>query len=121
MTKIKLGLVIMATCCTIGCATPLEQARTAGIAERKHDVNAASEAPDYCRRLDREHTIWGAIAKGAVIGAGSSGVAAIPLDTSRDAQIAVGATAAALAIAGGVALYVQEQKAAAWARECATR
>lgn len=96
-----------------GCAVPL------GTAQRDASLlGAPQSASERCSSIDEARTVWGAVAKGAAILGGASGVSAIPLGDDRDAQIAVGITAAGAAVISAVAIYVAEQKGEAWAREC---
>ena len=124
MTTLKIVFATLFIVLLSGCTVPLEKARTAGIEERKELGSAApsaAESSDYCRRLDSSRTTWGAIAKGSALVAGGSGVSTIPLDDSREGQIALASTAATAAVVGGVAYYIAEKKGETWARDCSAR
>ncbi len=101
-------LLLIAT----GCAVPLERARRDGPV-----MGASRVIPARCESLDDARTTWGAVAKGAAVVAGASGISAVPLET-EEGQIAVASVGAAAAVVGAVAVYVAEQKGEAWAREC---
>lgn len=112
--RLHLVLSLVLVCLVAGCAVPLESARRDGV------LGAHPSSPDRCENLDNARTVWGAVAKGAAVAAGASGVAAIPLE-DQEARIAAASVAAGAAVVGAVAVYVSESKDEAWARECAAR
>lgn len=106
--------VLMFSSC--GCSVSLEGAR------RESGVLGADSTPsERCIQLDNARTTWGAVAKGAAVVAGGTGVSTIPLHDEQGAQVAMAATSAAAAAVGAVAVYVAEQKGDAWSRECSNR
>ncbi len=109
-------LAMFAVLCLVGCAVPLESARREGALL---GVSSAP-TPGRCESLDDARTTWGAIAKGAAVVAGASGISALPVedDEARLALASVGVTGA---LVGAVAVYVAEAKGEAWARECSRR
>lgn len=124
MNTLKLVVATFFVVLLSGCTIPLEKARTSGIEQRKELGSAAptaAESSEYCRRLDSARTTWGAIAKGSVLAAGASGVSTIPVEESREADIALASGSVAAAVIGGVAFYVSEKKGETWARDCSAR
>jgi hypothetical protein len=107
-----LGAACLALVLT-GCAGSFEEARLV-----RHGNVAAAPPSQRCVSLDSQHRAWGAVAKGAAFASGASGLATIPVrsDAARDA-LAVGSVIAGITAATSV--YVAEDTAAAWARECA--
>lgn len=105
---------ILAVLLLTGCAVPLESARREGV------LGASPATSEHCQGLDSARITWGAIAKGAAIAAGASGVSALPFD-DKEARVALASAAVGAAVVGAVAVYVSEGHDAAWARECSAR
>lgn len=118
----KLGLIALAIALT-GCGGSLEQARTAGKEVRVTGSESyLAKLDPHCRKLDNQRATWGGAAKGLGFISGSSGLATIPIDDEdKAAQTAVISTAVVVGAATVLSVYVAEQKAAAWARECSER
>ena len=121
MTRIGLWLVVVLALVVSGCAGSLERARAdgallaAGAAEP--DPGAAAARVERCERLDRQHRTWGAVAKGAAVLAGASGLSTLPVeDQEARAALAAGAITAGAAAAAAVAM--SEGAAKSWARDC---
>jgi hypothetical protein len=113
------GLVAVLALAGTGCAGSLERARAEG-PRLEAAPDAAAAADDRCERLDRQHRVWGAVAKGSAVLAGSAGVVTVPTeDATARAALAGGAVAAAAVAAAAVA--VSEGAAESWARDCGAR
>lgn len=108
---VALALVATLGASTSACAGSFEEAKLAGMKVR------ATPPSSRCVSLDNAHRTWGGIAKGAAFAAGASGIGSIPLgdETSR---VAVAASGAAIGTVAAVSVFVSEDYAAAWAREC---
>jgi len=91
-----------------GCASPLQQ---------RAAVGGPFEA-QRCATLDDSHRSWGALAKFSGALAGSGGLVAIPTDDHKDVRWIAGLSAAALGALAAASVYVSEDAAAAWARDC---
>jgi hypothetical protein len=96
------------------CAGSLETARDSS---RKFGAAKPDPSP-HCQGLDRDRANWAAVAAGAAILSGSSGIATLP-DTGPEGRIALGITSIAAAVLGGVALSESHAAGEAWARDCA--
>lgn len=90
----------------MGCAAPMTQANYPSTSER------------YCERLDEQHRAWGALAKFSGVLASSGALVAIPTDDHKDVRWAAGLSAAALGAFAAASVFVAEDAAATWAREC---
>lgn len=93
-----------------GCSWSLERAKAQSTA------GGASAPSARCIQLDSSRSWWGAIAAGGIVAAGSSGVASIPAEGRW--QTAAQGTVVGAAVLAGVAKYVADARADAWAREC---
>lgn len=99
-----------------GCAGSLESARP-------KTLSAESEPSPYCQGLDSKRQTWGAVAKGAAVVAGASGVSTLPLEGDRYETARIGVAAAgvgAAAVAAG-AVFISEAAGDRWAEQCAVR
>ena len=96
------------------CAGSLETARDSS----RHFGAALPDPSPHCQGLDRDRANWAAVAAGAAILSGSSGIATLP-DTGPEGRIALGVTSIAAAVLGGVALSESHAAGEAWARDCA--
>lgn len=103
MTRIALVL----TLCLSGCASLHSQYRTVGYAP----------SPEYCERLDSRFVTTGAIAAGAALGAGTSGLSTIATE-NRDARLALALTSVGLAMVSAAAGFASQQSASSYARDC---
>ena len=96
------------------CAGSLETARDSS----RHFGAALPDPSPHGQGLDRDRANWAAVAAGAAILSGSSGIATLP-DTGPEGRIALGVTSIAAAVLGGVALSESHAAGEAWARDCA--
>jgi hypothetical protein len=110
----------------LGCSTSLVSAQRQALDARYGSTSGGvSYVPsERCETLSDRHTLWGGIAKGAAIGAGASGVASLPVqelpeDKRGTATYTAAGVMVGLAILAGSAVYVEQDSAAAFARECA--
>lgn len=113
MTR-RLGVLVLAVAAS-ACAGSLEGSRA-----EARKVGAARSAPERCAALDDRRQFAGAIAKGAAVLGGASGLSTIPLDGDRYETARIGVAAAgvsAAAVAAG-AVVVAEGAGESWAREC---
>jgi len=110
---LRLSLVLV-LCCT-SCAVSLESSRRT----LPVSFGATAEPSLHCQGLDRDRSTWAAVAAGAALLTGSSGIATIPTgdDTGR---IALASTGVAGAVVGAVALAFEHSATEAWSRDCAT-
>lgn len=93
-------------------ARAVESANAAGV-----PVVAPPLPSERCISLDDAHRAWGGAAKFAAVAAGGAGVGAIPApDGAWRVGLAIGGAVAAT-VAGG-SLWVAEDYATAWVREC---
>jgi len=109
----------------VGCAGSLVDAQRSALSSRYGADNVAvGYAPSQrCQDLSDRHTTWGAVAEGAAILSGASGVSALPAEELPEhvqgparytaAGISLGAAAVAAAAA-----YVANDSAAQFAEEC---
>jgi hypothetical protein len=115
--KLRNSLPILIVACSLtatGCAGSFEVARSYRLP--RDDVAQVDEL--RCRAIDEQRIAWGAVAKGSAFLAGGSGVTAFPVEDDQ-ARFALAATAIAAGAASITAVYVSEQKAELWVRECA--
>lgn len=116
-------LVLLVTALALfGCAGSFEEARLVApsreAAARPASVTApASSSDDRCVTLDDRRQLWGAVAKGSAVVAGSAGLSTIPAksDNLKIGLASAGVAAAALA-AGSI--YVSELAGDRWVAEC---
>jgi hypothetical protein len=101
-----------------GCVGSLETARADGLARASSAPLARSSADrGECVRLDRKRARWAAVAAGAGILAGGTGLVTIPAEDETTRVGLIAGSVAALAIAGS-AEVVSQQVAREWAEEC---
>ena len=106
MRRWLLGLPLL----VLGCGGSLGQAR------RGDALGLPPDAP-RCQALDDRHAAWSAVAQGAGVLAGASGLGTIADDDpTLRTGLAIGAVAAGAVAA--VAVAVADGSAQAWAREC---
>lgn len=106
------------------CAGSLETARTSGQRDRKVGAMAApAGTPERCAELDDRHSLYGGVSATAAALAGVSGLSTIPLDDpdQRDLRTGVAAAGVGMAALAAGALFVSQQAATSWGRECASR
>ena len=104
-----------------GCSSTLTQAKADGAAMRAAGELGTEQPTERCDKLDSQRTTWGAVAKGAAAAAVVAGGSTIPVSSDdREAQVGLAITAGVAATTAAVAVYVEEQKTAAWVRECGT-
>lgn len=111
---LALLLVVGAGFATSGCAASLESTRSV------RPLLTAGSAPRdtaRCRTLDDRRTTWGAVATGAVVLGGGSGLGSIPVH-DNDTELALAAGAAGMAVVAGVAHFVEQKATESWTREC---
>jgi hypothetical protein len=111
--KAALSFCALLAVVLFGCAGSFEEAKLGG----RTGVIAAPTPTPYCVSLDDGHRLWGGVAKGAAVLAGAEGLSAIPIE-DKTTRVILLSTGAAIAVVGGVAVYVAEDYAAAWARTC---
>lgn len=106
--------LLVATLLCTGCAGSLEEAHRAG-----HPVRfaAVAEPSEHCQGLDRDRSLWTAVAAGAGVLAGGAGLTTIPVkdDDGRVALVVSGVAATALA---ATALALETSATEAWVRDC---
>ena len=112
-----LRLLFVSAVCLVGCAGSLEQARDSTLPRPHFGAPQADPSP-HCQGLDRDRANWSAVAAGAAILSGGSGIATLP-DTGPESRIALGITATVAAVVGAVALAETHAASEAWARDCA--
>lgn len=104
---------LMLSC--VACAGSLEATRPSTL--------GAQEPSPYCQGLDSKRQTWGAVAKGAAVLAGASGVSTLPLQGDRYETARIGVAAGgigAAAVAAG-AVFLSESAGDRWAEQCALR
>lgn len=112
---IAAAAVVSLCCLTLGCAASFEESKLAGMSLQ---TRAAAPPPSArCLSLDSAHRTWGGIGKGAAVLAGAEGIATWPADGER-AELGLAIGAGVTAAVAATAVYVSEDYAAAWTREC---
>ena len=96
---------------SMGCSASFEESRLVS-----PQVGATADR-QRCEELDDRRTLWGGIAKGSAIVAGSAGLAAVPV-TSHKAEVGLAAGSVAAAALGAAAVYVSESAGDRWVEEC---
>ena len=88
--------------------------------ERPPSVPTAPAAVGYnCAGLDDAHRAWGAIAKFAGVLSGTGGLATLPIsDEQKTLRFSVGISSAVLGALAATAVYIEQDAAATWAKEC---
>lgn len=105
----KIILIIGIGYCFLGCSAPLERKTTT--------PNQLSEK--YCIQLDKDHRIWGALAKFSGALAGTGGLATLPIpEDQKTARVSVGISAAVMGAFAAAAVYVEQDAASTWAKQC---
>jgi hypothetical protein len=113
---IAAATVVSICCLTLGCAASFEESKLAGMSLQ---TRAAAPTPSArCLSLDSAHRTWGGVGKGAAVLAGAEGIATWPADGER-AELGLAIGAGVTAAVAATAVYVSEDYAAAWTRECA--
>jgi hypothetical protein len=117
----KKSLLLLVLLLTQSCTVSLEKARTTGISQKQAGSSEYSSdaLTKRCQKLDNARMTWGAVAVGAGVISGTSGISTIPFEDSQE-EIAASAALGA-AVVGGVAYYVKNAKDEAWARDCSER
>jgi len=111
MQAIVAGATLLLVLSLGGCAGSFEESRLAGGKLRAAPPSAR------CIALDDSHRTWGGIAKGTAFAAGSAGIGTIPVgDATTRLSVAIGA--AVLGTAAAASVFVSEDYATTWAREC---
>lgn len=108
-------LCLLALAAITGCAGSFEEAKLAGVSPQ---ARAAAAPPSArCMSLDNQHRVWGAVGKGTAVLAGAEGLSTIVTDNEKlQTGLAIGALATGAISA--TAVYVSEDAATSWAREC---
>lgn len=103
-----------------GCAMTFEEARLAGLkgAPKAAPGVTVEKIRDeaYCRDLDSKRGTWSAVAKGAGIVGGASGLASIPVGEKARPYV-IGGTVLAGVVAA-VAVVLADGASSAWVRDC---
>jgi len=98
-----------------GCAASFEESKLAGLDPQKR--MSAPPPSARCMSLDNQHRVWGAVGKGTAVLAGAEGLSTIVTDNEKlQTGLAIGALATGAISA--TAVYVSEDAATSWAREC---
>lgn len=101
----KLIILIL---CSAGCAGRL------GVAPSTTEVQLSR-----CNSLDDKHMIWGGVAKGASVIAGGEGLMMLPLsDSDKTVKTVVASTALAAGALAAASVFISEDAASTWGREC---
>ncbi len=120
----RVGLVVLVfggSLLLLGCSGTLTEAHSAGIADKyDKDFREVGYAPSSrCSQLDGRRSTWGAVAAGAAVLSGVSGISTLPVpDDQREAQIGLASGALAMAALAAVAVAVEQSADASWVREC---
>lgn len=104
-------LLAAAALLSFGCASSFEEARLVS------PQAGATADRARCEELDDRRVWWGGGAKVAAVLAGSSGLAAIPVE-SQKAQVGLAAGALAAGALAAGAVYVSEAAGERWVEEC---
>ena len=111
-----LALTILFALTLCGCAGSFEEAAKPRLA--MHAAAAPRDAA-RCASLDDGHRAWSAVAKGSAFLASGSGLSVIPIPSDeKTARIAVASGAVVAAGLAAVSVFVADDFAAAWSREC---
>jgi hypothetical protein len=114
-----LTLMTMSLATAAGCAGSFEEARATTPTKRMgvplNGVVGIDRAE--CVSLDSSHRIWGGLAKGAAVAAAGLGALEVP-DLGKDARIGIGATAIGMGAIAAASVFISEDAAASWARDC---
>ncbi len=108
-----------------GCAGSLENAHARGARARavveKAGLGVILPQAEECATLDQEHRTWGAVAEIAGVLAGAGGVSTIPIPEDQKAtRVAVATSAIVLGAVAATAVWISQDAAASWARDCAS-
>jgi len=72
-----------------------------------------------CADLDAQHRAWGGVAKFSGVLAGAGGIATLPLpEDDKAARITIATTALVLGGLAAASVYIAEDAAGTWAKEC---
>jgi hypothetical protein len=96
-----------------GCSGSLEAAR--------HTTPTLGAAPDSptCVALDSQHRTWGALAEFAGVVAGVGGLSTLPIPADdKTARTTVAISSIVVGAFAATAVYVEQDAASTWAREC---
>lgn len=108
------AVLLLGLLATVGCSGTFNEAQ---LVERQHRLTATPAPSARCIQLDERHATWGAIAKGAAVMAGASGLATIPVH-DQGARIAIGSGVVVAGTLAASAVFVSEAAAESWVREC---
>ncbi len=75
-----------------------------------------------CESLDATHRTWGAIAKFGGVVAGAGGIATLPIDSDeKTLRGSVAISALAVGALAAAAVYIEQDAASSYARDCAEK
>lgn len=117
------SLILLACMFAAGCTAPLERrpaaAPTPTVGRFDAPVSRPAAPSSECISLDRTHRTWGAIGKFSGILSGASGLATVPLsDSEKGLRTGIALSAVVIAGIAVAAMYVEQDAAASWARDC---
>lgn len=121
---LRFGLAIGAlTFLLPDCAVSLQSAHSARVSEIHMAATSGGATPtadrSRCDSLDNQHRTWGALAEFASVLAGTGGIMTLPIADDQKTLRAVDVSAAlVLGAFAATAVFVQQDTAATWAREC---
>jgi hypothetical protein len=111
----KTTTITLIALCLGGCSGSFEEAAKPRFALSPTPARDATR----CASLDDGHRTWGGVAKGSAVLAGASGVAVIPIPSDdKTARISVAGGAVAAAALAAASMFVSDDFATAWSREC---
>jgi hypothetical protein len=119
----RLFFVMLFAGALTGCAGSFEEARVArptgapGPAGLKVTLLGAGVDRGECIALDGTHRAWGGVAKGAGVVAAGLGALEVP-DMGKNARIGFGAGALAMGGVAAASVFISEDAATSWARDC---
>ena len=94
----------------LGCAGSFEESRASVRI-------GAPELSARCASLDDQHRTWGGIGKGSAVLAGAAGLSVIPV-SGETGKVSLAAGSAVAGAVAATAVYVSEQAAGSYVREC---
>jgi len=75
-----------------------------------------------CASLDNQHRTWGAVGKFGAVVAGAGGIATLPIDSDQKTlRASVAISALIVGAVSAAAVYIEQDAASTYARECAEK
>ena len=105
---------ILVALCMSGCVGSLEEAKLAG---RPQGPMSVSQPSKYCQSIDNKRQTWTALAEGAGVLSGGSGLVSIPVSDAAE-RSAIMAGSVALGAFAIISTAIATGASTTWARDC---